>query len=48
MIAQPTRIRDLAKPWRRFRDSETGEFCTRLYALLHPATTESIDTRKWK
>lgn len=48
MFAEPTRKRDVFKPWLRFRDSESGEFVTRWYALLHPKTTQSIDTRKWR
>lgn len=27
-------------PAYRYRRSDTGEYCTRLYALLHPATTQ--------
>jgi hypothetical protein len=48
MIAKPTRTRDILNPWRRFRDSKTGKFCTRWYALNNKNTTESIDTRRWK
>ena len=39
MILTTIRRRDVLKPWYRFRSAETGEFVTRLYALLHPATT---------
>lgn len=33
--------RDALKPWRVFRDAVTGRYVSRLYALLHPATTVS-------
>lgn len=32
---------DALKPWRAFRSSITGQYVTRLYALMHPATTVS-------
>lgn len=46
MIAQPTRRRDVLKWWLQFRDSETGEYVSRFYALLHPKTTQSIT--RWR
>lgn len=33
--------RDALKPWLAFRSSVDGRYVTRLYALLHPATTVS-------
>lgn len=44
-IHQPTRRRDTLKPWLVFRSAETGRYVTRLYALLHPATT--VSERRW-
>lgn len=41
MIAKPTRRRDVLKPWLVFRSSITGQFVSRLFALLNPATTYS-------
>lgn len=46
MIAQPTRKRDVLKPWIVFRDAVTGLFVSRIYALLHPATT--VSERRFK
>lgn len=34
------RIIDVLNPRYRFRDSGTGLFVTRIYALLHPKTTQ--------
>lgn len=33
--------RDVLKPWRVFRDAETGQYVSRWYALLNPHTTVS-------
>ena len=41
MIQQPTRGRDTLKWWYAFRDARTGEYVSRLYALLHADTTVS-------
>ena len=41
MLQKPTRRRDTLKPWFAFRDARTGEYVSRLYALLHPDTTVS-------
>lgn len=41
MIAQPARRRDVFKRRYRFRSAITGQYVSRLYALLHPATTIS-------
>lgn len=38
---QPTRRRDVLKLGYRFRSAITGQYVSRLYALLHPATTVS-------
>jgi hypothetical protein len=37
--------RDALKPWKIFRDAETGKFVSRWFALLNPKTTVS-ETRK--
>lgn len=48
MILQSIRRRDVLKPWLRFRSAETGQWVSRVYALLNPKTTVSIDTRHWR
>ena len=35
------RRRDALKPWLAFRSAITGQYVSRLYALLHPAETVS-------
>jgi hypothetical protein len=40
-VSQPTRRRDIVKPWLVFRDAGTGRYVSRLYALLHKDTTVS-------
>jgi hypothetical protein len=39
MLVYTIRRRDALKPGYRFRSAITGEFVSRWYALLHPATT---------
>lgn len=46
MFARPTRLTDLVKPWRVFRDAVTGRYVSRAYALLHPSTTVSERRRR--
>lgn len=41
MIQTTIRRRDAFKPWLAFRDAMTGKYVSRVYALLHPATTVS-------
>ena len=36
---------DALKPWRAFRDAETGRYVSRLYALQNPAKT--VSERRW-
>ena len=36
---EPMRKRDVLNPRYRFRSAITGQYVSRLYALLHPATT---------
>lgn len=45
MITEPVRRRDALKPGYRFRSAVTGQFVSRLYALLFPRETvkERID-----
>jgi hypothetical protein len=38
-------IVSVLRPGARFRDAVTGRYVTRLYALLHPATTVCERTR---
>lgn len=38
-MTEPTRRRDALNPYYRFRSAVTGEFVSRFYALLHPAST---------
>lgn len=40
-MIQPTKRRHILNPFYVFRDAVTGQFVTRLYALLHPDTTVS-------
>ena len=40
-MVEPTRRRDVLKPWLAFRSSVTGLYVTRLFALLHPNETVS-------
>jgi hypothetical protein len=44
-IAQPTRRRDVLKPWLVFRDAMSGRYVSRVYALMHPDTT--VSERRW-
>ncbi len=43
--AEPMKRRHALNPYRRFRDAVTGRFVSRLYAVLHPATTVSERVR---
>lgn len=38
-VATPVRRRDVLKPGYVFRSAITGQFVTRLFALLHPKST---------
>ena len=40
-LHKPIRRRDVLKPWLAFRSAITGEYVSRAYALLHPASTVS-------
>lgn len=46
MIHQPIRRREVLNPFVRFRSSITGQFVSRLYALLNPETT--VSERRWR
>lgn len=37
--------RDALKPWLVFRSSITGQYVSRLFALMNPATT--VSERRW-
>lgn len=45
MLVQPIRRREVLNLRKRFRSAITGQFVTRLYALLHPAITISERVR---
>jgi hypothetical protein len=45
MIQHAIRRRDALKPGLRFRSAITGQYVSRLFALLHPATTVSEKVR---
>lgn len=46
MIHIATRRLDALKPWYVFRSAITGQYVSRLHALLHP--NETVKERRWR
>lgn len=46
MINQPIKRRDVLKFWLVFRSAVTGQYVSRVYALLNPRFT--VSERRWR